>query len=157
MVIVMSRRLSRLAVLCLGATLNAGCAGPTEPPAPSERVRAGAMQAQQRCYPLIHHDTWEFGDCVRILAGNETPSDEVRLGVEYFGWVGAMNSARLGMLGADETAQEFLSRFRATQAKLKVDDRALCAVVPGDCTARIARLEQMEREFATGASQSRRP
>jgi hypothetical protein len=104
----------------------------------------GAQQAQARCYGLVHDDTYEFGDCVREFARQQKNATK-RLGIEYFGWVGAMNSARLGMRGADETAVDFLARFRATQKALGVDDAALCASVPGDCKARIARIRLAER------------
>jgi hypothetical protein len=107
----------------------------------------GAQLAQARCYRLVHDDTYEFGDCVRELA-QQQKSAAKRLGIDYFGWVGAMNSARLGMRGADETAAEFLARFRVSQKTLGVDDRTLCASVPGDCAARIARIRQAERKPA---------
>jgi hypothetical protein len=105
----------------------------------------GAQQAQARCYRLVHDDTNEFGTCVRELAQQQRSAAK-RLGIDYFGWVGAMNSARMGMRGADETAAEFLARFRAAQNALGVDDATLCASVPGDCKARIARIRQAERK-----------
>jgi hypothetical protein len=106
----------------------------------------GAQQAQTRCYRLVHDDTVEFGDCVRELAQQQKQDAATRLGIEYFGWVGAMNSARLGMRGASDTAAEFLVRFRAVQKALGIDDQTLCASVPGDCAARIARIRQAERK-----------
>jgi hypothetical protein len=109
----------------------------------------GAQKAQSLCYRLVHDDTIEFGDCVRGLVVAQKEASATRLGMEYFGWVGAMNSARLGMLGANETAAEFLVRFRATQQLLGVDDQTLCASVPGDCAARMARIRQAEQGTET--------
>jgi hypothetical protein len=153
----MNRHACRLALSCLvaGACCTARAEGPVAAPIAGQ-LSEGAMLAQSRCYALIHHDTWEFGDCVRTLAVTGKGSDAKRLGVEYFGWVGAMNSARLGMLGADETAREFITRFRKTQRKLKIDDQTLCASVPGDCVARIARLTQMEDALPANAVPNRR-
>ena len=108
-------------------------------------VTQGAQKAQSLCYRLVHDDTIEFGDCVRGLVVAQKQASATRLGMEYFGWVGAMNSARLGMQGASETAAEFLVRFRATQRLLGVDDLTLCASIPGDCTARMARVWQAEQ------------
>jgi hypothetical protein len=104
----------------------------------------GAQRAQAQCYRLVHDDTFEFGDCIRALVVQQKNASATRLGIEYFGWVGAMNSARLGMQGASDTAMEFLARFRATQELLGVDDQTLCASIPGDCAARIARIRQAE-------------
>jgi hypothetical protein len=112
----------------------------------ADALAAGARQAQTICYRLVHDDTYEFGDCVRKLAQLPGQSAATRLGVEYFGWVGAMNSARLGMLGASDTAAEFLRRFRATQRTLRITDSALCASIPGDCATRSAVLKQAEVE-----------
>jgi len=108
---------------------------PANDPDVSALLADGAGQAQARCYRLVHDDTYEFGDCVRELAGRQAKNPPLRLGIEYFGWVGAMNSAA-----------EFLARFRASQAALGIDDRTLCASVPGDCAARIARIRQAERK-----------
>jgi len=141
----MSRRLSPAVVLALLACWPLGALSASVPDV-AALLAEGAGQAQARCYRLVHDDTYEFGDCVRGLAARQAKHAPLRLGIEYFGWVGAMNSARLGMRGADETAAEFLARFRATQAALGVDDRTLCASIPGDCTARIARIRQAERK-----------
>lgn len=113
-------------------------------------VAAGAELAQRSCYGRIHHDTYAFERCVRELLGasalSSTSSPARALGIAYFGYVGAMNSARLGMLGAEDSANEFLLRFRAQQRTLAIDDRALCRSVPGDCEVRIARIRVMEAE-----------
>lgn len=109
-----------------------------------EPVVAAEADAQNRCYRLIHHDTFAFESCLRALLATEKKATPRRLGVEYFGFVGALNSARMGMLGAEQTAWEFMTRFRATQHKLKIGDAELCATIAGDCEVRLARLKQME-------------
>jgi hypothetical protein len=138
-------RLCLHAAILFAIALSIACAARAAAgPEFSGALAEGAQQAQARCYKLVHDDTVEFGDCVRELA-QQQKSAAMRLGIDYFGWVGAMNSARLGMRGADETAAEFLARFRAAQKALGIDDATLCASVPGDCKARIARIRQAER------------
>ena len=100
--------------------------------------------AQEKCYRLIHHDTFAYEACVRGLSDRETVPTPARLGIEYFGWVGALNSVRVGMPGAEASAHEFLRRYRTTQRALRVDDRVLCEVIPGDCDARLAWMQKME-------------
>ena len=107
-------------------------------------IAEAARAAQTTCHPRIHHDTYAFEAClVELLNAEQRPSPR-RLGIEYFGYVGAMNSERMGMEGASLTAYEFLRRFRVTQRKLHVDDAALCSTVPGDCEVRLARMKAMQ-------------
>lgn len=137
----MSRHL--LAFL-LVLSLPAAIAGAPDPALPG-RITEAALDAQERCYRLIHHDTFAYEACLTGLLAEEKKVGSRRLGIEYFGFVGALNSARLGMLGAQDTAWTFLQRFRATQKKLRIDDASLCATVPGDCEVRIARMKLMEK------------
>ncbi len=132
--------MKRLLCLLLAASAPAVAA----PADPLTAVTEGAVYAQTRCYRLIHHDTFDYEDCLQALLRDERRPTPRRLGMEYFGWVGAQNSARLGMRGAEQSAYEFLGRFRATQKRLRIDDEALCATVAGDCTVRIARMKLME-------------
>lgn len=129
-------------LLVLG--LPAAIAGAPDPALPG-RVAEAARDAQARCYRLIHHDTFAYEACLNGLLSEEKKAGPRRLGIEYFGFVGALNSARLGMLGAQDTAWTFLQRSRATQKKLRIDDASLCATVPGDCEVRIARMKLMEK------------
>jgi len=123
-------------------------------PAPSadalhtDPIQAAAREAQGRCYRLIHHDTWAFRDCVSSLLRQPRADRHWRLGVAYFGWVGALNSLRVGMAGAEETANEFLPQFRQLQKQLKIHDVTLCASIEGDCVARTARMLQAEKALA---------
>lgn len=108
-----------------------------------QQVADAAIEAQTRCYRLIHHDTFAYEACLRGMLQEEKKATPRRLGIEYFGFVGALNSARLGMLGAETSAWEFLQRFRLTQKKLRFDDASLCETIAGDCEVRIARMKQM--------------
>lgn len=121
----------------------------------TEQIKASALDAQTRCYRKIHHDTWAFRDCLSGLLAQPRLSAEARLGVAYFGWVGALNSLRVGMAGADETANEFLPQFRKLQKKLKVDDATLCTSIEGDCTARTARMLQAEAALPKAPARQR--
>ena len=112
---------------------------------PTGQIQAAARDAQSRCYRLIHHDTWSFRDCVASLLKAPRSDKPWRLGVAYFGWVGALNSLRVGMAGAEEAANEFLPQFRQLQKQLKIDDATLCASIEGDCIARTARMLQAEK------------
>jgi hypothetical protein len=138
----------RITTLRVAALLLLGITGYGAAATRDQTVAAltdGAQKAQSLCYRLVHDDTFEFGDCVRALVMQHRQPSATRLGIEYFGWIGAMNSARLGMAGAGETAAEFRGRFRATQKTLGIDDPTLCASIPGDCAARMARIRQAER------------
>jgi hypothetical protein len=121
------------------------------------QIRAAALDTQNRCYRLIHHDTWAFRDCVAELLARPRLASDWRLGVAYFGWVGALNSLRVGMAGAEETANEFLPQFRRLQKKLKVDDATLCTSIEGDCAVRTARMRQTEASLAQAPTRAARP
>ncbi len=110
------------------------------------QMKAAAELTQQQCYGLIHHDTDEFAQCVNERLRDRRLKAPQRLGTQYFGWVGAVNSMRIGMPGAREAAVQFLSPLRAMQRRLQLSDAELCRSVPGDCVARTARMLQMERE-----------
>lgn len=136
--------LRHLLAFLLALGLPAAIAGAPDPALPG-RIAEAALDAQGRCYRLIHHDTFACEACLTGLLAEEKKAGPRRLGIEYFGFVGALNSARLGMLGAQDTAWTFLQRFRATQKKLRIDDASLCRAVPGDCEVRIARMKLMEK------------
>lgn len=112
----------------------------------SERqtVVDAAQQAQAACYKTIYRDTNAYSQCMRDLVEPEQRSSYKRLGAEYFAYVGAMAYVRVGQAGAEQAAVEFLKKYRSTQKRLGVDDEALCATVPGNCTVRIAQSQAME-------------
>jgi len=103
-----------------------------------------AKLAQDTCYPYIYRDTNAYSKCIRDLADTSKRASYKKLGVEYFGFAGGLAYRRVGQIGAEQAALEFLKRFRQTQHKLKVSDAEVCASVPGDCTTRIAQMKEME-------------
>lgn len=109
-----------------------------------QTVADGAQQAQTACYKTIYRDTNAYSQCVRDLVESEKPGSYKRLGAEYFAFVGAMAYVRVSQAGAEQAAVEFLKKYRSTQKRLGVDDEALCATVPGNCTVRIAQSKAME-------------
>lgn len=109
-----------------------------------QTVADGAQQAQTACYKHIYRDTNGYSQCLRTLVEPEKPNTFRRLGMEYFGYVGAMAYVRVSQLGAEQVAVEFLKKYRSTQKRLRVDDQALCATVPGNCTVRIAQGKALE-------------
>lgn len=128
-------------VLILGGMFNASFAVQDSS---LNRVRAAALLTQKQCQMLLHHDAQDFVDCVDGLLKPERNASIRRLGIEYFGWVGALNSARMSFPGATDAADHYLRLFRKTQRKLKISDEHLCASVPGDCVQRNARMLQLE-------------
>lgn len=110
----------------------------------TDEISAAALATQQQCQMLLHHDAEDYVDCVQARLRAERKPGTKKLGIAYFGWVGALNSARMSFPGATDAADHFLRQFRPLQRKLKVSDTALCATVPGDCVQRNARMLQME-------------
>ncbi|MBX3653511.1 MAG: hypothetical protein KF686_04955 [Ramlibacter sp.] len=139
------RRTPRLSRWALGAIVLA-CAAGAHARTDMAEVALAARDTQTRCQMKLHHDAEEFVDCLDDLLKPLAKPTAHRLGIEYFGWVGALNSARMSLPGAMEAADRYLRRFRKTQKALRVADEALCRTVPGDCTQRIARMRQMEAE-----------
>ena len=109
-----------------------------------QTVVDGAQQAKTACYKTIYRDTNAYSQCVRDLVAPEKPGSYKRLGAEYFAFAGAMAYVRVSQAGAEQAAVEFLKKYRSTQKRLGVDDAALCATVPGNCTVRIAQSKAME-------------
>lgn len=105
-----------------------------------------ALAAQTLCYREIYRDTFGYGQCLRNLMEAEKASPFKSLGIAYFGFSGALSYMRVSQLGADQMAVEFLGRYRSLQKKLAISDEALCAIVPGNCTTRIAQALQMEQK-----------
>ncbi len=109
-----------------------------------QAITDGAQQAQTACYKQIYRDTNAYSQCVRELVQPEKRNGFTRLGMEYFGYVGAMAYVRVSQVGAEQVAVEFLKKYRSTQKRLGVADQALCTTVPGNCTVRIAQGKAME-------------
>lgn len=103
-----------------------------------------ANLAQTACYKEIYRDVNAYTQCVRNLVEAEKKPSYKRLGIEYFGFVGALAYLRVSQPGVEQAAAEFLKRYRVTQKALGVNDEELCASVPGNCVVRMAQSRQME-------------
>lgn len=110
-----------------------------------ESIKLGAQSAQEQCYMKIHFDTFEYLDCINHLTKNFSVNSSQKLGIYYFGYVGAMDSVRTGMYGATNTAWFLLKKFRKIQKELRVSDSELCESVPGDCQTRLAQIKLMDK------------
>ncbi|MFD2273134.1 hypothetical protein ACFS07_23975 [Undibacterium arcticum] len=122
-------------------------------------IGAAAASAQQRCYEFMHEDADEYVSCIDALdnavGARSANASYRRLGINYFGWVGANNSARLSLPGAEAAAQHYLPRFRKQQRQLGIADAALCPSVAGDCRTRLAQIKAMELEISQLAASRR--
>ena len=113
-------------------------------------VAFAASDARQRCHVFMHEDADEYVQCVdSVLQQSASSGDKSarlprRLGVAYFGWVGANNSARIALPGALQAAEHYRHLFRSLQVQLAISDEALCSTVPGTCHSRIAQLVEQE-------------
>jgi hypothetical protein len=136
------RRLLPLCGLLFASTANAAAL----PPA----VARASLHAMEQCQEYMHEDADEYVACMNAVAAaiprKRANTSAALLGHYYYAWVGANNSARMSLPGAEEAARIYLKAFRPLQRKLKLDDQTLCAAVPGDCAARVARIVQMEAE-----------
>lgn len=108
-------------------------------------LQNAAKDTQKTCFMRIHFDTFQYQDCVTELSASHHDNDLVNLGINYFGYVGAMDAVRTGMLGAEQSAHLFLGQFRKLQKKLNISDQSLCASIPGNCNIRIALMKKMEQ------------
>ena len=105
---------------------------------------AGAELARAECEKLIHFDTFEFEDCINKLGNQKSLNIYQQLGIAYFGYVGANDSYRMGMYGAESTAQFFLDRVRKLQRKTGTNSYTQCRIFPGDCEMRMAQMKALE-------------
>lgn len=116
-----------------------------------ELVRASALQAQQRCNDLGHDNMDEYVSCTDALflavKGNNAAAFQQRLGILYFGWLGAERWQRVGLPGSEEAAKRYFWQFRPLQKKLGLNDQSLCAVLDGDCTVRLAQVAVALKEY----------
>jgi hypothetical protein len=109
------------------------------------QVQAGVAQAQA-CQPYLHDDADEYEACIDALArqlsigGAKTQAR--KLGVLYFGFAGALNSARVSLPGAEKLAQRYARSSIKLKNKLKLSDAELCSALSGDCQARSAAMRQ---------------
>ncbi len=113
-------------------------------------ITQAAQTAEKRCYSFIHHDTDEFVSCINAITlevkGKSAKAQQQRLGISYFAWVGANNSARVSLPGSDVAVALYLPRFRKLQQQLAIKDEVLCTSVAGDCRTRLAQIVAAEEE-----------
>jgi hypothetical protein len=103
-----------------------------------------ARKAQEQCFKQMYRDTNAYAQCVRDMRNAQARSPLKKLGIEYFGFVGALSYARVGHMNSSQIAGEFLKDFRQTQKQVGISDGSLCATIAGDCTVRIAQTREME-------------
>ncbi|MBC7601389.1 MAG: hypothetical protein H7255_01845 [Ramlibacter sp.] len=71
-----------------------------------QAVREAAAQTQKTCQMLLHHDADEYVECIDKLLLQVKPATPRYLGIAYFGWVGALNSARISLPGSDDVTEK---------------------------------------------------
>lgn len=118
-------------------------------------IAAAANHAEQQCNALAHDDTDEYESCTDALfaavKGKGAVATQQRLGIVYFGWVGAMRWVRVGLPGAEQAAKRYFLQLRPLQQQLKLGDEALCPALAGDCKARVAQMAEAKRDYAVDA------
>lgn len=114
-----------------------------------QAISEAATLAQERCFKEMYRDTNAYAFCIRTLRSDFKRDPYRLLGVEYFGFVGALSYMRISQSAAQSIASEFLPHFRSTQKQLKISDEDLCSVVPGNCVERIAQTGKLELERPT--------
>lgn len=107
------------------------------------KISEAALTAQTQCYREMYRDSNAYAQCLRNLRNANAKSLLTKLGVEYFGFVGALSYMRVGHMNSDQIAAEFLQAFRATQKKVGISDVDLCKTIPGDCSVRLAQTAEM--------------
>ncbi|WP_338845400.1 hypothetical protein V8J88_16945 [Massilia sp. W12] len=116
-----------------------------------EAMRAAAASAREDCHDLMHDDAHEYDACLQAhhanVKGRSAKAQQERMGILYFAWIGAANSARTGLPGAEKSAHDWLPRMRKQQSAMKLSDHELCPLVEGDCKSRVALILQMEKEL----------
>lgn len=126
----------------------------------NELLKLSADDAQKRCYEYMHDDATEYSSCLNaVLAavkGKDKNTQLQRLGIVYFAWVGANNSARMSLPGSEAAAQFYLPKFRKIQKQLKISDEELCPAIAGECKARVAQILQMEKELSERQAEQRK-
>ena len=153
-----------IVALCTGlATLAIGAcdqAGQRSGSVDLVMATQAASAARQQCHVFMHEDADEFTNCIDAILARTTTSADLgrraqlhqKLGISYFGWVGANNSARVALPGAAAAAQRYLSTFRPLQRALGLEDAALCQVLEGDCATRVAQTVEQEQALVAPGS-----
>lgn len=109
-----------------------------------QTIAEEARKAQEQCFKQMYRDTNAYAQCVRDMRSAQQHSPLKKLGIEYFGFVGALSYVRVGHMNSSQIAGEFLKDYRKTQKRVGISDSALCSTIAGDCTVRIAQIREME-------------
>ena len=112
--------------------------------AQQQTIAEEALKAQEQCFKQMYRDTNAYAQCVRDMRNAQARAPLKKLGIEYFGFVGALSYARVGHMNSTQIAGEFLKDYRQTQKLVGISDAALCSTIAGDCTVRIAQIREME-------------
>ena len=112
----------------------------------AEMLRSSVEAARLECAPKIHFDTYTFNRCIDQRLTKYPKNAIARLGTGYAGFAVALSTTRVGMPGAEESAQYFYWRYRPLQLKLGIDDATLCNSLPGDCTIRLSQTAQVAKK-----------
>jgi hypothetical protein len=103
-----------------------------------------AHKAQEQCFKQMYRDSNAYAQCVRNMRNEQSRSPLKKLGIEYFGFVGALSYMRVGHMNSSQIAGEFLKDYRQTQKRVGISDHALCNTIAGDCNVRLAQIREME-------------
>lgn len=115
----------------------------------AEVLRSSVEAARLECAPKIHFDTYTFNRCIDQRLTKYPKNAIARLGTGYAGFAVALSTTRVGMPGAEESAQYFYWRYRPLQLKLGIDDATLCSSLPGDCAIRLAQTAAFAKKPRT--------
>lgn len=115
----------------------------------TEVLRSFVEAARLECAPKIHFDTYTFNRCIDQRFRQYPKNAIARLGTGYAGFAVALSTTRVGMPGAEESAQYFYWRYRPLQLKLGIDDATLCSSLPGDCAIRLAQTAAFAKKPRT--------
>lgn len=116
------------------------------------QISLAARQAEAGCNHLMHDNADEFGTCLDAMGAavkGKTPAAQAkRLGIAYFGWVGATRWGRVSLPGSDEAALRYYLRYLPLQQQLNITDLDLCSTMAGDCKERLAQLVEIKKVVA---------
>ena len=116
------------------------------------QISLAARQADVGCNHLMHDNADEFGNCLDAMGaaikGKTAQAQAKRLGIAYFGWVGATRWGRISLPGSDEAAVRYYLRYLPLQQQLKITDLDLCSSIVGDCKERLAQLAEIKKVVA---------
>lgn len=109
------------------------------------KLKNALYLTQSICNRFIQMDVLDYQRCLSDLLSKKNLSPFSELGIYYMGLLGAISARRSSSFGADQLASTYLKRVRKLQKQLHIDELTLCAAVEGDCTTRIAVINQIAK------------